>query len=356
MEAGLVLRPTSFISAPPRHNLLPQLVQVLDKINGKPLSGGELEALIKSFPMGESIWRMGAYELWRAGFTGQGVQVAVIDTGVGHHPELEGAVASRQNFTHQRGGGILGNHATAVAGTIHALAPGATVYSYRALDERAFQENARLHLTQEEVQRALLKAVDKAVADGNRIVNMSLGGVGCPCGELAQSIDKYAKQGVIFVISAGNEKDAGVRSPSNASLAMTVGALDVNNRLAAFSSYGENFDPTRVNYGIKTVFMTPGQRLPVLMHNSQGSYMYGKMSGTSIAAPHMSGTMALLLPAVQQLNRTANPFQLSRKLQETLVSTAKAIPRNELPSNVPPEQDFLIVDPVAAYRALRPSA
>ncbi|MEK7743747.1 MAG: hypothetical protein AAB578_05115, partial [Elusimicrobiota bacterium] len=92
---------------PPPARLLPTVLKVLDKLNGKPLRSEQAEWLIKSFPMGETVWRMGAHELWRAGLTGKDVKVAVVDSGVGIHPELNGAVKSRDNFTRQQGKGIM---------------------------------------------------------------------------------------------------------------------------------------------------------------------------------------------------------------------------------------------------------
>ena len=129
---------------PPPARLLPTVLKVLDKLNGKPLRSEQAEWLIKSFPMGETVWRMGAHELWRAGLTGKDVKVAVVDSGVGIHPELNGAVKSRDNFTKQQGKGLMGVHGTHVAGTIHAIAPDAEIRSYKGLDDGNKDENARL--------------------------------------------------------------------------------------------------------------------------------------------------------------------------------------------------------------------
>lgn len=354
MNLGNMPPPPAPPGPPPQHRLLPQLVRVLDRLNGRPLEDSELEALVKSFPMGESVWRMGGHHLWRAGYTGRGVRVAVIDTGVGQHPDLAGVVRARENFTHQRGGGMLGDHATHVAGTVHALAPDAQIRSYRAIDEGSFQENGRLMMSNEETDRALLAAINRAAADGNRVINMSLGGAANPSGPLARRIDELSRRGVVFVISAGNSGAGGVRNPSNAATALTVGAVDVNGRVASFSSHGEVFDPARISHEIKRVYLAPGQNIRSAVHNTDGVRAYARMSGTSMAAPHMSGSVALLWQAVRDANRSANPVELSRQIEDLLLRTARPVPRNELPSDVPPDQEFYRIDPVAAYRALRP--
>lgn len=333
-------------AAPPPASLLPSVIKVLDKLNGKPLRSEQVEWLIKSFPMGETVWRMGAYELWRAGLTGKNVKVAVVDSGVGIHPELNSSVKSRDNFTTQQGKGTLGVHATHVAGTIHAIAPDAEIRSYKGLDDRNPDENRRLAMGSDETLDSLMKAVDKAVADGNQVVSLSLGGSGSPSGPLAAKIEEYAKKGVIFIVAAGNEGGTGVNSPSIAPSAVTVGALTAQNRVATFSSYGEVFDPAKLNTAIKTVHLAPGTN--IVSTYKEGGYV--PMDGTSMATPHVSGAVALLVQGVRDIGKVADPVAMSRKIRDALAGSGKPVARNTLPADVPPDQQFLVVDPVAAWR------
>lgn len=335
------------VAPPPSTGVLPGLLRVLDRLNGTPLSPEQIEALVKSFPMGETLWRLGAPELWRAGLTGKGVKVAVIDTGVAPHAELEDAVKSRDNFTHQRGADAAGFHGTHVAGTIHSLAPDAEIRSYKALDGEPTESNPMLLMDGDEVMQAISAAVDKAVADGNQVVNLSLGMLpATPNGALARKIEEYARRGVLFIVAAGNEGLIGVGTPSVAESVVSVGALTSTDRPAAFSSYGVNFDASRPAYAIKTIFMAPGTNI-ISAIKGDG---YGPSSGTSMATPHVTGAAALLLQGFRIAFGIADPLDLSRRLVDALARSGRPVRRDLLPAAAPPDQDFIIVDPAAAWR------
>lgn len=336
----------------PPARFLPKLLSLLDKINGKPLKPAQAEALVKSFPMGETVWRMGAQDLWRAGLTGKGVKVAVIDTGVAPHPELEGAVRSADNFTRERGPDSVGFHATHVAGTIHALAPDAEIRSYKTLSGEAFETNPRLALDDEELMNALGEAVDKAVKDGNQVINLSLGGPGRPSGALARKVEEYARQGVIFVIAAGNGGPGGISSPAVAASALTAGALTAAGRPATFSSWGDNFDAEKLKAAIKKVFMAPGTNIVSTLKGGG----YGTSSGTSMAAPHLSGAVALLVQGLKDMGGFTDPAALGSKVREVLESSGHALSRDKVPPEASPEQEFIVVDPGAAWKRMQAAA
>ncbi|MFH1726671.1 MAG: S8 family serine peptidase [Elusimicrobiota bacterium] len=318
--------------------------------------------------MGDSVWRMGAHELWRQGLTGKGVKVGVIDSGVGYHPDLEGVMGGLdetglpRNYTTQTGPGEMGQHGTHVAGTIHALAPEAEIHSYKAIDEGSFHEN-RMMSAQEEttVAKSIMAAVDQAVKDGCHVINMSLGTRGLPSGDMAQKIEEHARNGVIFVISAGNEGGGGIGTPSNAPSAITVGSLDAHNGVSTFSSRGANWDVAKCALAVKTVFMAPGENISStkLLFKPEAKYArpsdgYMNLSGTSMAAPHVAGSSALLVQhaqLVQHRLNIMNPVNMSRVIQDALVESSERMPVQILPG-VPAEQPFLIVDPVAAREKL----
>lgn len=343
---------------PPAARTLPMLLSMIDKLPGPPMTLAQKEAFIKSFPMGETVWSMGAHDLWKEGLKGEGVRVAVIDTGVSMHPELEGAVKSRKNFTRQLDGDALGNHATHVAGTIHALAPSAEIRSYAALDVDAFGPTGRVKMLGPEVDGAILKAIDQAVKDGNQVVNMSLGGRGRPSDEIAKKINEYSKKGVIFVISAGNGGPFAeeVSSPSVAESAFTVGASNAQGRVTSFTSFGRNFDPETMSYVVKPVMVAPGDDVNSAVKpfmGTDGGWTYGRMSGTSMAAPHISGATALMVDAARKMNGLANPVEMSRRIQEAFMTTGREVDRRELAPDVPANQQFIVVDPVAAHERLK---
>lgn len=345
--------------APPARSL-PTLLGLIDKLPGPPMTTAQKEAFIKSFPMGETVWRMGAHELWKRGLQGEGVKVAVIDTGVAPHPELATAVASRRNFTRQLDGEALGAHGTHVAGTIHALAPKAELRSYAVFDPSFMGGSSAVNLRGGETNDAILKAIDKAVADGNVVINMSLGGGGRPSDDMARKINEYSAKGVIFVVSAGNAGPfvGEVSSPSSALSAWTVGATDSQDRVTSFTSFGRNFDPETMSYVVKPVLLAPGDDMNSAvkpLFGTDGGWSYGRMSGTSMAAPHISGATALMVDAARRMNGLANPVEMSRRIMDSFVATGREANRRELAPDAPAEQRFIYVDPAAAYDRLQAS-
>lgn len=329
---------------------LPGLLRALDRINGTPLTADQQENLIKSFPMGELVWRLGAQDLWRQGLTGKGVKVAVIDGGIAPHAELDASVDSRTNLTPARGTALNDVHGTHVAGIIHALAPDARINGYAVFD------NASEPSMRENPEPLIRQAIDKAVADGNRIISMSLGGNGSPSSELARQVERYSNQGVIFIIAAGNERNQrAVEAPSVAPNALTVGSLDAAGRMSDYSSFGENFDARKLAYVAKTVFMLPGQNIVSTVPKSPYSFeahpppAYDAMSGTSMATPALSGITALLVQSAS----TVNPVALSGRIEQAYRQSSTPMSLESLPPNVPMDQQFVVVKPLAALDALR---
>lgn len=326
---------------------LPGLLKVIDRVNGTPLTPEQQESLIRSFPMGDLVWRTGVQDLWKRGLTGQGVKVAVIDQGVGSHPELDPVVKSREKFGDYPGQDMLGPHAMHVSGIIHQLAPDAEIRSYAVLPSGL--RNPRF---EDAAEGAIVSAIHKAVADGNMIVNMSLGGgPGGPNNPIAKTVEEYTRKGIIFVISAGNNRDDGIASPSIAAGAVTAGSLDANGRMSDFSQTGEVYDPRKTAYAVKDVFMAPGGNINSTMPGFKGSPAYGVMSGTSMAAPALSGMTALLKQAAS-FNPMPDPVTASRNIIGALRAGAKPMSLRSLPPEVPLDQDFIVVDPLAALKKL----
>jgi subtilisin family serine protease len=343
---------------PPSQLSLAGILAAVDKLNGSPLSADQQEWLVKSFPMGETVWRMGAPSLWREGLTGKGVKVAVIDTGAGSNPDIDPRVKARENFTRERGQGAVGEHATHVSGTILALAPDAELRSYRVLNEHNWRENGRLNLEEDELRSAIGSAIDKAVADGNLVINMSLGGGGRPTGSLADKISKYADQGVVFVIAAGNNGAGGpdgVEWPGNMPKVVTAGSLDVDNRYSRYSSFGSVWDPANASYYIKKIFMAPGQDIassaPATKDDPDPHQL---MSGTSMATPHIAGVATLLVQEALGLGKDTKAA--GHAVVQALDESSPLMDSRDLPPDAPPDQDFVVVSPMAAYKRLRAGA
>ena len=246
-----------------------------------------------------SVPQIGAPAAHQAGYTGQGVRVAVLDTGVdAAHPDLVGRVAEAQNFTEEADAGDLVGHGTHVAATIagsgaasggrnRGVAPDATLLNGKVCEEWGCTESA------------ILAGMHWAAVDQQAdVINMSLGGADSPAIDpLEEAVNTLTEQtGALFVISAGNSGRAGsVGSPASAEAALAVGAVDRDDELAYFSSQG----PRVGDDGLKPEITAPG--VDIVAARGAGTELgepvgehYVTLSGTSMSAPHVAGAAALL--------------------------------------------------------------
>ncbi|WP_423462349.1 S8 family peptidase [Promicromonospora sp. MS192] len=290
---------------------------------GEPAFAGGIEKIWLDGPvtadLAESTAQIGAPELWAAGNTGAGVDVAVLDTGIDPtHPDLADQVAASANFvTSEDYVEDYQGHGTHVASTIagtgaasdgleRGVAPGARLHVGRVLDS-----NGR------GLESWIIAGMEWAARDQDaRIVSMSLGGA--PAGAddpMATALNELtAETGALFVTAAGNDGPRSISTPALADSALAVGAVDATDTLADFSSTGPALDG-----GIKPEVTAPG--VDVLAARSQlvrGSGMYTTMSGTSMATPHVAGTAALVA--------AAHPDWTAEQIKEAIVSTAVPTP------------------------------
>lgn len=176
---------------------------------------------------------IGADKLHDLGYTGEGVQVAVVDTGIDkNHPLLKdnykgGYDAYDQdddpsetppddNFPPKAGNPYETSHGTHVAGTILDVAPEVDLYAYRVLGPYGSGPTA-----------VVIAGIEKAVADGADIINLSLGSdVNQSYSASSIAIDNAIKSGVNVVVAAGNAgPDVGtLGEPAGSQLALSVGA------------------------------------------------------------------------------------------------------------------------------------
>ncbi|SEN73812.1 S8 family serine peptidase [Actinacidiphila rubida] len=250
--------------------------------------------------LADSTRQIGAPQVWAAGNTGQGVDVAVLDTGVdAGHPDLADRIASRQSFVPDENTDDYAGHGTHVASTIagtgaasggaeKGVAPGARLDIGKVLGNDGSGQTSWV-----------LAGMQWAAVDRHaRIINMSLGDGQASDGTdpLSQAVDQLSTQtGALFVVAAGNAGAPGtISSPGAATDALTVGAVDSTDSVADFSSQGP-----RVDGALKPEITAPG--VDVLAANSQfdgnGLGAYQTMSGTSMATPHVAGAAALMAAA-----------------------------------------------------------
>ncbi|MDX6295724.1 MAG: hypothetical protein QOH50_4799 [Kribbellaceae bacterium] len=271
----------------------------------------------------QSVPQIGAPAAWQAGYTGKGVTVAILDTGIdATHPDLAGQVVGEKNFTEEAATDVVG-HGTHVASIIAGTAQ-ASAGKYKGVAPDAKLYDGKVCEVFGCTESAILAGMEWAATDVKaKVVNLSLGGSDTPeVDPLEEAVNRLTAQtGTLFVIAAGNSgpSEGSVESPGSAEAALTVGAVDKQDQLADFSSRGP-----RVGDGaVKPDVTAPG--VDIVAAKAKGSTIgepvgefYQRLSGTSMATPHVVGAVALL--AQQHSGWTAS------ELKGALMGSAKSRP------------------------------
>lgn len=277
-----------------------EIYWVSGKPSGKPgKGGGGGEEGRVYFPSDQTPWgieRVYGDSSIASTSGGAGVDVAVLDTGVNKdHLDLSRRVAQCNDFTF-RAGIKLGSctdkygHGTHVAGTIladggsdglgiYGLAPGASLFAYKVCGNNG-------SCWADDIAVAIRWAAD----NGAEIVSMSLGG-DSQSSLIRNAVDYATSAGVLVVAAAGNDgpTDGSIDYPGANAKVMAVGATDFADNVPDWSSRGVN-DGDYVMEEREVEFGAPG--VGVESTWSDGSYR--KISGTSMATPHISGLAAKL--------------------------------------------------------------
>ena len=272
----------------------------------------------------DSIPQINADIVWRMNdsngkpITGKGITIGIIDTGVDYnHTDLVGRVVGGFDFydndTDPMDEHGHGTHCAGIAagnGTLKGVAPDAEIYAYRVCSPGGSCPNI-------DILNAIEASVDPN-ADGDfsdhlDVISISLGGPGDPDDTLSLAVDNAVSAGVIAVISAGNSGSAlqTIGSPGTSRKAITVAAADSSNNIASFSSRGPVIwdDVNNIQqYMMKPDIAAPGVNICSAQWEDAWSYSecvdneHTAISGTSMAAPHVSGAAALLLQANPELS------------------------------------------------------
>jgi subtilisin family serine protease len=281
-------------------------------------------AAAKSLPPGvdpkEVPWgiaRVNAPAAW-AKTQGEGVRVAVIDTGIdAGHPDLRGQVVGCYNaFDSSASCFDDNNHGTHVSGTIAALWDGKGVVGVapkaRLVAVKALDKDGGSNLS------SVIKGIIWCANNNIQVANMSLGSsMGSVFEHMA--IVYAASHGVTFVAAAGNNGKK-VEYPGGYADVIAVAASDENDHIASFSSRGDKVEFIAPGVGVKST--VPG-----------GGYDW--YDGTSMATPHVSGLAALAvargahgIDAVRAaLKRAARPIGLSPQEQGSGIIDAAVLVR-----------------------------
>jgi hypothetical protein len=267
-----------------------------------------------------------APEAWASGYTGQGIVVAVLDTGVDrNHADLAGNIWTNAgeiandgldndgngyvddvygwNFANGNNNTLDGNrHGTHVAGTIAAANNGfgatGVAYNSRIMPVKVLSDSGSGSYS------GVAQGIRYAVDNGADVINMSLGG-GSTDSAVQSALQYASSRGVIVVMAAGNAGAAqpGYPASSATSWGLAVGAVDSSNQMASFSNRaGSNSSMRYVT--------APGVQVYSTLPNGG----YGFLSGTSMAAPHVAGVVALML--------SANPNLTDAQVRQIITDTA----------------------------------
>jgi serine protease AprX len=285
---------------------------------------------------------IGADKVWNSSSpaTGQGVSVAVVDSGLSAHPDLTNVLAINVNKAAlgPNDGHGHGTHVMGIVkgrdnkGTYIGIAPDARGVSVKIADDTGAAHAADL-------LRGLQWCFDNRAAYNLRVVNVSMTAgtaESYKTSPVCAAVEQLWLNGVAVVVAAGNRgaaADATWYPPANDPYAITVGALDDNltagpgdDSLAPFSGRGKTQDLL-----YKPDLVAPGRRLVSTLASVNSTLgrqfadrvtdvNYLRLSGTSMAAPVVAGVAALVLqrfPAMAPdqlkwlLLKVANPFATS---------------------------------------------
>lgn len=230
-------------------------------------------------PKGEYPWsiiRLDLNPLW-AKTQGDGVKVAVLDTGINYyHEDLKDNYAGGINCVEPENPFPADDngHGTHVAGTIAAaynskgvigVAPKAKLYSVKSMDRSGGGMPSNI-----------IKGIEWAIQNKMNIINMSIAN-NQPSDAIHKAIQSAVANNITVVCASGNAGRE-VAYPAAYPETIAVGAFDPNDDYASFSNYGPQID-----------FAAPGK----LVYSTMRKGDYGFLDGTSMACPHITGMAAL---------------------------------------------------------------
>ncbi|AWE06347.1 hypothetical protein DCE79_02640 [Lysinibacillus sp. 2017] len=227
-----------------------------------------------------------ANKAWEDGFTGKGIKIAIIDSGVAMHSDLkitEGVSFVGNSFTDGHG------HGTHIAGIIAAqhngfgvagIAPNAEIYAVKAIEDDGLGD-----------VNTIIQAIDWSIQNGMDLINLSFGDLETS-DALHEAIKKAKQAGILVIAASGNEGN--VQGTGNTMIyparheeAIAVSSVNKNLQRSSFSSTGATND-----------FAAPGEEIYSTYLNGQ----YATYQGTSLAAPHIVGLFALLMEQFPYFN------------------------------------------------------
>ncbi len=264
-----------------------------------------------------ATWGLQAVCALESSFSGAGIRVCVLDTGVDSaHPDLADRIAKTESFI----AGELEDghgHGTHCIGTAFGPKDPQTLPRYGvAYDAEVFAGKV-LSDAGSGADRGILAGINWGISEGCRVISMSLGAptqVGDTFSRVYEAVAQRAmRKGTMIVAAAGNESNrpttiAPVGHPANCPSILAVAAIDSAMQVARFSCAGLNPEGGQVDIA------APG----VDVYSSWPDDSYRRLNGTSMATPHVAGVVALLAEA--------NPKATVAELKDLLITSALRLP------------------------------
>lgn len=262
------------------------------------------------------------------GFEGEGITVAVIDTGVAPHDDLTKPINRIIGFKD-----IINNkevpyddngHGTHVSGIIAGngfasrnkyigVAPKSMILGIKALDENGSGNTS-------DIIAAISYIVETKDKYNTKVINLSLGTPAnstCYRDPLCKAVEMAVRAGITVVTAAGNSgpEEGTIMSPGISSNVITVGAVDdkrtidvSDDEIAPFSSRGPTLEGL-----IKPDIVSPGVNIKSISSSRLNGY--SSLSGTSMSTPFVSGSVALLLSK----NKNLTPKEIKTKIVSSCI-------------------------------------
>ena len=277
-------------------------------------------ASVAAIDESQATWGLQAVRAVNSSFSGKGIRVAVLDTGCDlQHPDLQGRKIESKSFVSGEAAQDGHGHGTHCIGTSmglkkpstgprYGVAYGAEIYAGKVLSNAGSGSDSQI-----------LGGINWAIQNKCVVISMSLGSATAPGQSYSRVYEAVAaralRAGTLIVAAAGNESDRPgqinpVGHPANCPSIMAVAALDPALGVAPFSNRGIDPDGGQVDIagpgvGVYSSFLMPTR--------------YRRLSGTSMATPHVAGVVALLAEA--------NPAARGAALAQLLTTRARRLAR-----------------------------